>query len=70
MQIGDLVIIVRSPFDSSNLFHYKNGEIGVVIQAFGGENRYNYQEVKVLFFETERELIIPVFYLDKLGEEK
>jgi hypothetical protein len=68
MEVGDLVITRRSPFDVSSLFHYKNGEIGIVVQVFEIENRYRYQEVKVLFFEPERELIIPVFYLDKLGE--
>ena len=68
MELGDLVITRRSPFDSSSLFHYKNGEIGIVVQVFKREERHQFQEVKVLFFEPKRELIIPVFYLDKLGE--
>jgi len=68
MKIGDLVIVTRSPFDESNLFRYKNGEIGLVVKEFGDETRGVHQELMVLFFDPKRELIIPAFYLEKLGE--
>lgn len=64
MKIGDLVIITRSPFEESNLFRYKNGEIGLVIEEYGEST----SDLLVLFFSPKRELIIPIFYLDKLGE--
>jgi len=68
MKVGDLVIVIRSPFDDSNLFRYKNGEIGLVVKEFGDETRVMHQELMVLFFNPKRELIIPAFYLEKLGE--
>jgi hypothetical protein len=64
VKIGDLVIVTRSPFEEGNIFRYKNGEIGLVIAEYGKST----SDLLVLFFNPKRELIIPIFYLDKLGE--
>lgn len=64
MEIGDLVIIDASPFDSANLFGYKNGDLGIILRISYSCDVYECFIVKL--FRDEKVYHIPRTYMNKL----
>jgi len=68
MEIGDLIIISKSPWDIRSLFGYKNGDLAMVLEIFPYPMHISLPSVRVFIFASEKIVVIPTLYIAKAGE--
>jgi len=61
IEIGDLVVIHKAPFNERNLFVYQNGDIGIVRGMSG-----SYSACVVMLFKDFNDYHIPISYMKKM----
>ena len=67
MEVGDLVILIRSPFHEKNIFGYCNGDIGLVREVIKHENVF--ETCLVILFKDFNEYHIPSTYMEIMEKE-
>ena len=65
MEMGDLIILVNSPFHEKNIFGYCNGDIGVIKQVFYSDGNI-FETCLVVLLKDFKEYHIPNSYMQKL----
>ena len=65
MEIGDLIILVNSPFHEKNIFGYANGDLGVIKEVFYTDGNM-FETCLVLLLKDFKEYHIPNSYMQKL----
>tara|TARA_R110001592_G_scaffold153465_1_gene381915 strand:+ start:65 stop:271 length:207 start_codon:yes stop_codon:yes gene_type:complete len=68
MEIGDLIVISKSPWDIRLLFGYKNGDLAIVLEIFPYPNQISLPSVRVFVIASEKIVTIPTLYIAEIGE--
>ena len=67
MEVGDLIILISSPFEEKNIFGYVNGDLGLVKKVIRHESAF--ETCLVILFKDFKEYHIPSTYM-KTMEKK
>jgi len=67
VEVGELVLISNSPWDSSCIFGYSNGDIAIIIEYEDTPYPIILPSVKIFIFRSEKFAMVPITYLEKLG---
>ena len=65
MEVGDLVVLTESPFEDSNIFGYKNGDIGLVKKIVYSDERV-FKTCLVILLKDFKEYHFPNTYMKRL----
>jgi len=68
MSPGDLITVIRSPWNRQSMFGYKNGDLALVLEYHPEPNQISLPSIKVFIFRTGRQVTIPTLYAQKIGE--
>jgi len=68
MEVGDLIIISKSPWERRVLFGYKNGDVAMVLQIHPISTHFSLPSVRVYVFASNKTVTIPILYITKAGE--
>ena len=67
MEVGDLVILIRSPFEEKNIFGYVNGDVGLVKRVIRHESVF--ETCHVILLKDFKEYHIPSTYMRKMEKK-
>lgn len=65
MQVGDLVVLIESPFEDNNIFGYQNGDIGLVKKVVYSDHRV-FKTCLVILLKDFKEYHIPNIYMKRM----
>lgn len=64
IQVGDLVVIHKAPFNERNLFVYQNGDLGIIKMKPDHSNLY--RACVVILLKDFNDYHIPISYMKKM----
>ncbi len=64
MEVGDMIILIRSPFEEENIFGYSNGDLGIIKQVICHAGVF--ETCLVILLKNFNEYHIPNSYMQKL----
>ena len=67
MEVGDLVVLVNSPFHEKNIFGYSNGDLGIVKHVVYSNEKV-FKTCLVILLKDFKEYHIPNSYMEKLEQ--
>ena len=68
MNVGDLVVLIDSPFEDVNIFGYQNGDIGLIKQVVYSDDIV-FKTCIVVLLKDFKEYHIPNTYMKKLEKK-
>ena len=67
MEVGDLIVLVKSPFEEKNIFGYANGDVGLIKEVMRHESVF--ETCLVILIKDFKEYHIPSTYMKRMEKK-